>query len=278
MVREGQPGEEYFLILEGEVSVSRDTESGLPLLLAHLGPGDSFGEEALLGDTVRNASVEADTDGCVLSLSKADFLDLVGAALLHRGITAHENISVLDAGGVTVIDVRTGNEFGHDHLDGAKNIPLAELRDARDKLKRDERYLLVCGLAQTFRDCGVLFSEWGLHAESVSGRLWKSAARKEILRQNVPTYPSFTTCWRPWIVRWTTLSREQATVGQVVEEPVDEDRTDPFLSAKIDETQVQLKARPTRKTCTGSQDSRGSRKSRRGLRLAIRACAAAGRS
>ena len=32
VVREGQPGEEYFLILEGEFSVSRDTESGLPLL------------------------------------------------------------------------------------------------------------------------------------------------------------------------------------------------------------------------------------------------------
>ena len=94
----------------------------------------------------------------------------MGAAL-HRSITAHEAISVLDAGGVTVIDVCTGNEFGHDHLDGAKNIPLAELRDARDKLKRDERYLLVCDTGRRSATAAFLFSEWGLHAESVSGGL-----------------------------------------------------------------------------------------------------------
>lgn len=240
VVREGQPGEEYFLILEGEFSVSRDTESGLPLLLAHLGPGDSFGEEALLGDTVRNASVEADTDGCVLSLSKADFLDLVGAAL-HRSITAHEAISVLDAGGVTVIDVRTGNEFGHDHLDGAKNIPLAELRDARDKLKRDERYLLVCDSGRRSATAAFLFSEWGLHAESVSGGLLEirsaqgnpAAERANVseLHDVLETVDS----------ALDDAVQERAAVGQVVEEPVDEDRTDPFLRAKLDETQVQLK-------------------------------------
>ena len=92
LVREGEPGR-TFLDLGGEFSVSRQTESGLPLILANLGPGDSFGEEALLGDTVRNASVEADSDGRPKAI-ESGFLDLVGAAL-HRSITAHEAIGVL---------------------------------------------------------------------------------------------------------------------------------------------------------------------------------------
>ena len=208
------------------------------MILAHLGPGDSFGEEALLGDTVRNASVEADSDGRLLRLSKADFLDLVGAAL-HRSITAHEAIGVLDAGDVTVIDVRTRNEFGHDHLDGAKNIPLAEIRDARDNLKLDERYLLVCDSGRRSTSAAFLFSEWGLRAERRGGLL-KSALHKAVQRQTAPTYPSYTMCWRPSTTRWTMRCSKERP-WPPMEEPIDAERTDPFLRTKIDEAQVQLK-------------------------------------
>lgn len=240
LVREGEPGEEHFLILEGEFSVSRQTESGLPLILANLGPGDSFGEEALLGDTVRNASVEADSDGRLLRLSKADFLDLVGAAL-HRSITAHEAIGVLDAGDVTVIDVRTRNEFGHDHLDGAKNIPLAEIRDARDNLKLDERYLLVCDSGRRSTSAAFLFSEWGLRAESVVGGLLEIR-----LAQGSPAADRANISELHDVLETVDNAlddavQQRAAVGSPMEEPIDAERTDPFLRTKIDEAQVQLK-------------------------------------
>jgi len=56
LTREGQSGSEFFVIVEGEVSVTKDGEE-----IRRLGPGDFFGEIALLEDTPRTATVTAAT-------------------------------------------------------------------------------------------------------------------------------------------------------------------------------------------------------------------------
>ena len=57
IITQGDEGADYYLLLSGRCEVSRESTSGLPLLIAGLAPGDSFGEEALLTGSVRNASV-----------------------------------------------------------------------------------------------------------------------------------------------------------------------------------------------------------------------------
>src|SRR4051812_27430889 len=57
LVEEGSPGHEFFLILDGSASVYRDGRK-----LATLGPGQYFGELALLDRGPRSATVKADTD------------------------------------------------------------------------------------------------------------------------------------------------------------------------------------------------------------------------
>ena len=58
LTAQGSLGREFFIIVDGTASVSRDGEA-----VGSLGPGDTFGEVALLGDdVVRTATVTASTD------------------------------------------------------------------------------------------------------------------------------------------------------------------------------------------------------------------------
>jgi CRP-like cAMP-binding protein len=67
--KEGERGHEFLLVLAGEVTVARDSE-----VVATLGPGDWFGELALLGDDARRtATVVAKTRVEVGFLARHDF-------------------------------------------------------------------------------------------------------------------------------------------------------------------------------------------------------------
>src|SRR5262245_60078868 len=60
IVREGGPSDAAYLIISGLVAVRhKDPDSGVEFLLAELGPGQMFGEMALLTGKPRTASVVA---------------------------------------------------------------------------------------------------------------------------------------------------------------------------------------------------------------------------
>jgi len=68
IIREGEPGEEFFLISDGEVEVDRADHE-----VARLGPGDFFGEVALISGEPRNATVVAVGEVDTYVLGKTDF-------------------------------------------------------------------------------------------------------------------------------------------------------------------------------------------------------------
>ena len=72
LAKQGQFGYEFFVIEEGQASVERDGE-----VIRELGPGDFFGEIALLRDVPRTATVTARTDAELFALERDDFIGAV---------------------------------------------------------------------------------------------------------------------------------------------------------------------------------------------------------
>ena len=72
LIREGDEGDRFYVIESGQMTASFEGA-----VLRQMGPGDPFGEIALLRDVPRTATVTADEPTVVLALERADFLDAV---------------------------------------------------------------------------------------------------------------------------------------------------------------------------------------------------------
>ena len=76
MVVQGERGDTFYVVVGGLLEVSSDGRR-----LGTLGPGDFFGEIALLRDVPRTATVSAATDSAVLVIRRMDFLSAVLGSL-----------------------------------------------------------------------------------------------------------------------------------------------------------------------------------------------------
>ncbi|HET9491878.1 MAG TPA: FAD-dependent oxidoreductase [Methylomirabilota bacterium] len=71
--RQGDIGDLVYAIAKGEVEVTRESPGGKPEILARLGPGQWFGEMALISHAPRNATVHSATPLDVLTLDREAF-------------------------------------------------------------------------------------------------------------------------------------------------------------------------------------------------------------
>jgi CRP-like cAMP-binding protein len=78
IVRSGEEGERFFVLLEGRAEVLMDS-----VAVGQLHPGDQFGEIALLYDVPRRADVAAVGPVVTLSLHRDDFVPAVRSRMLH---------------------------------------------------------------------------------------------------------------------------------------------------------------------------------------------------
>ena len=75
IVHQGEIGDKFYVVVKGKVEIVRD-DKGKTTCLATLGPGEHFGEVALLKDVVRTATVRAVEPTDLLALGRGDFAAL----------------------------------------------------------------------------------------------------------------------------------------------------------------------------------------------------------
>jgi CRP-like cAMP-binding protein/uncharacterized protein YhbP (UPF0306 family) len=80
VVRQGDPADRFFVIVEGEVEVTRE-DNGTVNTVAYLGRGKFFGEMAVLMDIPRTATVTARTPTQLLAMPRGVFRSLVSQSL-----------------------------------------------------------------------------------------------------------------------------------------------------------------------------------------------------
>jgi rhodanese-related sulfurtransferase len=178
VISQGDAGDYYYLIEAGRAVVTRDV-AGAKVELAELKAGDAFGEEALVAETTRNATVAMKTDGTLLRLKKADFVDLLREPLLQRVSWGEAERRML--AGATWIDVRYSAEFQCDGLPEALNLPLNELRQASSGLDPSTEYFVYCQSGRRSSAAAFILSQRGFRAHVVEGGLrGRQASEKQV--------------------------------------------------------------------------------------------------
>ncbi|WP_428623841.1 cyclic nucleotide-binding domain-containing protein [Sedimenticola sp.] len=168
IVKAGDPGDYYYVIKQGRCRVTLPSDTG-EVVLAELGPCSSFGEEALITDSVRNANVSMLSHGKLMRLAKTDFLQLLEAPLLQW--IDYPTLVKMTADGAIRIDVRFRREFEHNGLRGSLNIPQNQLRAAIPDLDKSKQYIVYCDSGQRSATCAFLLSQQGFDVYVLEGGL-----------------------------------------------------------------------------------------------------------
>lgn len=141
VVHEGQPGDRFYVLASGRARVSRRTAEG-EQTLAELRAGRFFGEEALIGETTRNATITLETPGRLMYLDKSEFKKLLEEPVL-RTLSSPEVEKLRGSGQpLVLLDVRLTGEYKHQHDEGSINIPLNRLRDRMKEFAREKFYVV----------------------------------------------------------------------------------------------------------------------------------------
>jgi CRP-like cAMP-binding protein len=162
----------FYVLTRGAAIVTRETPlSKEGIKLAELQVGDTFGEEALISDAKRNATVTMTSDGSVMRLGKDDFKTLLNEPMLDW-VDADQAAQIIQAGGQW-LDVRLPSEFENHHFDGAINIPLYFIRLKISTLDNSKKYIVCCDTGRRSSAGAYILNERGYEAYVLRGGINK---------------------------------------------------------------------------------------------------------
>ncbi len=160
VIEQGDEGDYFFVVTAGRCLVTRE----LPMdrgqvTLAELTVGDTFGEEALITDATRQATVTMATDGAVMRLDKEDFRKLLSEPIVS--VIDQEKADDVMANGGAWLNVDFAEADDEPDPPDTVRIPTYLLRLKLDQLQAIRPYVVVsrkhshaCAAAHILRQHG----------------------------------------------------------------------------------------------------------------------------
>lgn len=161
LLREGDAGDCCYFLKSGRAEVMSGL-GGVEQVVAELDVGACFGEEALLTECPRNATVTLLEDAQVLRLARRDFIALLKAPVVAELDLAEAN--ELIAKGAQWLDVRLLEEYQRGHALQALHMPLHLLRLKTRLLAQDRIYLCYCDSGKRSASAVFMLTQLGFTA------------------------------------------------------------------------------------------------------------------
>ena len=188
IIRQGDEGDYFYIIRKGQCSVTRLASSeSWDVPLAELGDGDYFGEEALVSDATRNATISMISDGTLMRLSKKDFVEILKKNLVHYMDFELATAAVREGG--VWLDVRLADEHSEYAFDDSINVPLSNVRDRAPGLDPAKKYIICCDTGRRSAAAAFLLSQRGLDVCVLEGGMNKCVPA-DLLGSLAPEVPA----------------------------------------------------------------------------------------
>jgi rhodanese-related sulfurtransferase len=169
IVRYRDKGNCYYIIKKGSAEVWKpDPETDIWDCVALLGPGDAFGEEAILVGGFRNATVRMTTPGVLLEMEEDVFNTALRSRLVEEVTPEQAQIMAMRRD-TKWLDCRFDIEYSESRIPKAQLLPLHTLRYSMHELDHDRRYLVYCRSGRRSVCATYLLRERGFNAFSVEG-------------------------------------------------------------------------------------------------------------
>jgi rhodanese-related sulfurtransferase len=165
IVTMGCRGDYFYVLFEGAAEVLTDPAGPYAGARFDLVPGDHFGEEALIADTPRNATVRMKTNGAVGRLERTQF-DAIFRQALVQVIDLEKARSFLAGSGqqFELLDIRPEAQCPEGHRAGARSLPIRLLRKSLGELARKCTYLVDAQAGRWSELAVFLLRQSGLNA------------------------------------------------------------------------------------------------------------------
>lgn len=144
IITQGDEGDYFYVIKTGRVAIDQTTSEEVKRV-AEMGAGSGFGQDALISDAPRNATVTTLESCELMRLSEGDFSELLMTPVIeYVTFEEVEAVKSMQSKPPVFVDVRSNLEVQPLAIsDPVKRIPLPMLRDEMKALESDPIYFVM---------------------------------------------------------------------------------------------------------------------------------------